>query len=405
MTKFQMVGVMERRLSRWKIIIALVAILPTSAIHCAFAKDEFHEVPEDLFGPSCREYLLPEPKQRFSEKVHFVSRYQKFRIGRRPDYRGFYIEPREPKTPSEVRSVSIDLEQPLIKSESWDFANQQQMFFVSAGFHNLEPESYKLNTLVADHIMNHLGEGLIIDYRRKRAREEKRLYNFRWNVHDAVMSVYADYKQYLEPDDFSKLIEYNQHSSHNDVFGLMYTPPSLLAEMRFEDVFPELLMTIQISYYGSRNYLEPSLKGVMAARGFGYYEQEDRLPFEYLISPEKLPEFRKKFYSAFDAQTTCEMNRYAKLHALATLPSEYHSLFLLKAITTAKAEGMKTIVAVGDKATMVIFRRYGFKLWGALPVKGEPEYLMYMEIDSSEYLAFFNRLSLRSEDVKVKQLQ
>jgi len=408
MTKFSSgESVMERPLFKFLKTIAYGFVVQAVLYSFAEAKDEYLAV--DLFGPDCLEYLLPAPKERFSEKVHLVSRFQKFRIGRQPRYRGFYVEPREPNFPPKVRNVRVKLDQPLIKGEAWTVEGYRPMYFVSTGFHNLEPESKKINSLIADHVVNHAGEGLRINFDMKRGQEEMMLYDFRWNVHDAVMAVYADKKGYLEPDDFAKLIAYNLHSSHNDVFSLMYTPPSVLPYMRYEDILPEMAMTIQISYYGLRNYIDPSLKGVLAARGFGYYEAEDRLPFEYLIPDENLKAFREKFYAQFDAPTTCEMNRYIKLQSNTKYstadPTDVHSLFLLRAIGKAKDEGMKTIVAVGDKNTMVIWRRYGFKLWGRLPTEGEAEYLMYLEVESSQYIAFYNRLMLRSEEVKLEQIR
>lgn len=401
---------MERQLSKIVKLVLFLAVLWSLNAPVVLAKDEFKKgtIP-DLFGPNCHEYLLPEPKQYFSEKVHLISRFHKFRIGARPDFGGFYVEPMATKHPPVVRTVVLPLDEPLIRVESWEIPNIRRLYFVSAGFRNLESDSQKINATVADHVMNHFGEALQIVFDRKRSREEKRLHNFRWNAHDAVMEVYAKKKDYLEPEDFAKLIAYNQHSSHNDVFGLMYSHPMLMSDISYEDIGHELAMTIQVSYYGSRNFLEPSLKGVLAARGFGYFEDQDRLGFEFLIPDHKLVQFRSEFYSEFEAKSTCEMTRYLNQYrrgrALAMFPTGFQSLFLKRALGTAKTEGMKTIVAVGDKDTMILWQRYGFKLWRQLPIDGEPEFLLYLKTDSPEYSAFYNRLEAASQDVKVTTLR
>lgn len=388
---------MIRRISDFAKIFVFIFLV--SALFGSFAGARDDLATEDLFGPDCREYLIPRPKEDFNEKTHLISRFQKYHIGRRGDGRGFYIVPKNPRRPSIVRRVDIRLRGPLIRSEEWRLPDKE-MYFVSTGFDNMKDESFLINSEVVGHVLNHPGKSLDINFTQERAAEELRLTAFRWSVHDAVLATYTERKGYLSPGDFHSLVAYNRDSSHNDVFALMYIPPVFLTNVDVRDVVPQLAMTIQISYLGSRNYLEPSLKGVMAARGFGYYEGLDKLPFEYRLPKSEASLIRTEFYSQFDPRTTCEMNRYMKVHDFHIQP--FQDRFLLKAMRRAEDRGMKTIVVSADSKTSILYRRYGFKIWKQLPTNGEePEYLLFMKVGGLEYIKFVSRLALGSAHVWV----
>jgi hypothetical protein len=388
---------MVRRIFDFAKIFVFIFLVSAFFGSSAGARDDL--ATEDLFGPDCREYLIPQPKEDFDEKIHLISRFQNYHIGRRRDGRGFYIVPKNPRRPSIVRRSIIRLRGPLIRSEEWRLPDKE-MYFVSTGFDNMKDESFLINSEVVGHMINHPGTSLDINFTQERAAEELRLTTFRWSVHDAVLATYTERKGYLSPADFYSLVAYNRDSSHNDVFALMYIPPVFLTNIDVRDIVPQLAMTIQISYLGSRNYLEPSLKGVMAARGFGYYEGLDKLPFEYRLPKSEASAVRKEFYSQFDLRTTCEMNRYMKVHDFHVQP--FQDRFLLKAMRRAEDRGMKTIVVSADSKTLILYRRYGFKIWKQLPTNGEErEYLLFMKVGSPEYLKFVSRLALGSAHVWV----
>lgn len=357
--------------------------------------------PPDLFGVECDFYLRGGHKRSFEQQQKLIDSFHHFRIGRQANFGGFYFETKQPKKKPRAIEVTLSpLKNPLWKTEKWILPTEE-VRFINVGFQNLAENSLVLNRILAAHLSLHPHDSLKVNFDRSRSLYEKALVNLRWHVHDAVLESYVQRKKYLSPNDLHQLTSYNHESGHNDVFALMSTQAKPMELMTYEELTRELLITIQISYYGTRDFLAPSLKGVLTASGFAADESNDRLPFEYRIPKDQLSLFRQKFYGRFDRFKTCELNRYAKFGKFEGAIQDY---FLLNALVTARNRGMKTIIASVDKYTSRLFRSYGFKLYGPLPTeRGDlQEELLYMQIDSVEFNDFFNRLAMGSENVKIQ---
>ncbi len=274
---------------------------------------------------------------------------------------------------------SVDLKTTLWSHE------QKYFLFLDTGFKNLEIESDIIEQAVAYHLLFRPDQNLEVILGEDRIRARQILHKYRWALHFAVLDVYKEKKKYLTPEDLYHLQASAMFSSNSDVFAVLEAEGKVFSSYDTRGkIADRLLLTLQISYPGERNFFKPTVKGLQVNSGGKPIIDDDRLPFEYRLNPIQEFDFRDKFYTRFPKSSTCEFTRYAKLKKL---PRSTHDRFLLEALHTAVRRGMKVIIASGDRHTARLFGKYGFKIYGELPTRQREtkEFLTYLELNSPEF--------------------
>jgi len=272
---------------------------------------------------------------------------------------------------------------------------------IDVGHLQLNKQSQMISRATLEHLLRHPNETLIIHLGRDTVLATNTLKTLRWVVHDSVLAKYKERKPYLSADDFQLLENINRQSGNSEVLGVLNYDDSALVDITEDKLVDRLLATIQITYFGDRNYLFPNLRSLYEANGLEVSDEGDKFPFEYRLDEDKIREFRSKFYKRFEAKTTCEFTRYAKFE---NLPDQVQSRLLHEALRRAKNRGIKTIVASSDDGTKRLFQRYGFQLYPEeLPIKNSVanEHLLFLEVDSFQFQEVYNRLEMTSNGLKL----
>lgn len=300
------------------------------------------------------------------------------------------------------------------QSESWT-ANGTGYRFLNVGFPNLEHRTEEINRLIGEFLLSGEKKNLMLAFGPKRAEQELMLSDLRWIFHRKVINTYDEVKDYLTDDDLALLNLYNMVSNNNDVLGLMQGPSidGPIEDLRPREISRDLKETIQISYFGDRDFINPTNKGVLRAMGYPVSDGNSRLPFAYRLDPEKADKFLVEFYGQYPIYRTCEMNRYVKFDP--KLPKDVSDLFNLDAFLTAILRGMHIAIASVDAKTMKRFKiDYGFELYKELPIDPRlqknrknglkvPEYLIVLNMTTPAFRKVLNRLLKSSEKILVKQ--
>lgn len=348
----------------------------------------------------CDEFLVASDRN-LSGLPALSKAIQRFEIRDWADHSGFsLVNPRSKKIYAPNVIWLREPREKFWRSRIWHDGNEK-IRFVDVGFTNLSHESVVLNVIASHHVREFTAKPLLVRYGLKRTAAIRTLHNIRWAVHDRVLEKYEEKKKYLAIDDFGNLIKYNVDSDHSDVFALMEPTAKPIEKMSEKEIKDRLLMAIQVSYFGDRNYFLPSRRGILKVNGYHVEDMSDMLPFGYRIPTQYRPDFLAKFYAEFNPTKTCEMNRYARF---GKFPDAFHDRFLFHAFMTAHARGMETIIASVDTGTSQYFQdEYGFKVFSELPTAtGEPEFLLYMHVNSSEFRNTVQQLMRGSAGVKAE---
>ncbi len=295
------------------------------------------------------------------------------------------------------------------RHEWWETAAERYSF-LDIGFKNLEQDSYAINEIIAQHLLKGSKHNLKFVFGHQRAKDLDLLVRLRRTVHKLVIETYQNRKPYLDKLDLVQLLEVNRGSSNSDVFALVDNDPNMKWEdLTRDEIRKRLVMTMQINYFGEHQFLFPSKKGVVNTQDKKVILNGNSLPFEYRLSSAQLDDFRRALYQRFDAQTSCELTRWAKVGGPSgeKLSSEFMDRFLAEVLMTVRERGMNTIFVSADKATRRIFSRYQFKLYSPLPIMGEAksdEVLMYLDLASSEAYKLYEKLSVNARMVKTQRV-
>jgi hypothetical protein len=286
------------------------------------------------------------------------------------------------------RTVDVDAgpENNRFMAEVWEFKGQQY-HYVDVGYPNLQYESNLISEVVADHMIDHPKEDLTVLYKPNLVMLRSAINRFRWALHRAVIASYSDEKEYLTKADLRLLVETNVASQNNDVYGLLnYQRTEDLSSLSQEEIQKRLAATIQITYFGNRHFLKPTLREILRSKDFvtPRLQSDDLLPFEFRVPPAVRPKYRAQLAKDFDVTKMAEITRFAKF---SNMPTEVHFRFLYKVFFSAMRHGVRTIVISTDDKTSRLFKRYGFKLYSRLPTaSGAPEYLYYMQLPGRDFL-------------------
>jgi hypothetical protein len=425
---------MKLELVSGSMFLQLILFFLTSV---AIADTKLPSTTPDLFGfleDSCDGDLATAArKQRAQsiEKMDVMQAYVGFRMGNLPAFHGYLVETKKPDKFSEVKELNLPalikktkdgsyvLKRPFWKTQILR-AGTERVRMVDVGYQNLVDESERINRRIADHIVTDPHNSLRINFDETRSAAMRALVNIRSWVHDAVIDEYKELLKYLTTEEIQQLVIYNHQSNHNDVFALLSPDAKPIEQMSYEDLKEHILMALQISYFGTRNYLAPSLKGIVEAAGFEMDETSDPLPWEYLVPKKYLPAFRARIYAMFDAKKACEFNRYLRFDSFEDSFQDY---FLLNALARAHRRGVVTILAntTNDLVTRK-FVGYGFKKIAEIPTDENPDglllddefkakkikrenvkYLLRLVIGSDKFNGWFDKLAIKSSNVTVEK--
>jgi hypothetical protein len=350
-----------------------------------------------IYNGNCNQRLSP--ITTLLSRINILKSFSSFSIGYLPDEAGFIFSPQIPDAP-----VNIPVMRPMESKSIWRIdhwkTSQTQVNFLDMGLKNLEPDMDEINRLATIQMANAPHTPFEIDISYKRAKERVLLQIMRWRLHDVVLTKYQEMKKYLTSRDFAMLDWTSGWSDNSDLFAIVNGDPLTPEKMTLQALEKKIALTIQITYFGRKDFERPTLQGALDANLLRKYSVEDELPFEFRLGPAMRKEFAERVYTRFDRATTCEFMRYAKVDK--DLPRDIHDRFLLEALLTAKMRGMKTILASGDSFTSRLFRRYGFEIFDRLPTNqvGEIEYLSYLDTDSPAFAAVIQMLNASSRDVE-----
>lgn len=284
----------------------------------------------------------------------------------------------------------------VFRTEIWR-AQNREFQFVDVGFKSLEWDSMLIHRAIAWHIRHHPQSTMQVELSPVQSSYRQWLAENRWSFHDAVLAKYFAAKGYLRDVDRYLLELPNRRSSNNDVFAILDRHGESPDLSTASSVKRDLLISIQVSYFGAREFFEPSAAELVNAHVFGPIQPGENFPFEFRLDSSQKKEFLTGLYNRFDMTRTAEVTRYARF---AKIPWSIHARLLDTTIRTAVSRGMRTLLVSADASTERLFRRYGFKRYGILPARQTfaPEYLMYMEMPSPEYDRFLLYLRTSMEN-------
>lgn len=305
--------------------------------------------------------------------------------------KGFLFGPRRQfHSAAQVRYLLGSTPATVFRTEVWR-AQNREFKFVDVGFKSLERDSLLIHRAILWHIRNHPNATMFVEFSPVQSAYRSWLQQHRWSFHDAVLSEYFKAKGYLKDVDRYLLELPNRRSSNNDVFGILSHHLENRDESGLAPPAGDLLLSIQLSYFGNRNFFEPSAPELSGSSIQGPVRPGENFPFEYRLDSSQRVEFLSGLYGRFDMHRTAEVTRYARF---AKVPWSIHSRLLERTLMTAVARGMRTLLVSADSSTERLFRRYGFRRYAELPTRQNMarEYLMYLEMPSHEYDRFLSYL-------------
>ena len=288
------------------------------------------------------------------------------------DTGSFEMVPRNSPEGSSVPVIHYQLETrgtSLLKSAVWTVDNRQYQFF-DVGFKAFELDSIAINRIVANHILTFPTYSLRMNFSLGLKDLRERIIKYRWQIHSAVIDRYHQTKPYLKQIDEMLFYLPNQESNNYDVFGVLSDVRDINS-ISSKDIKENLALTLQISYFGARNFLHPELPEVLNSVGLEVGYNRSSLPFEYRLRSKERDAFMREFANFFKPKYVAELTRYAKFDK--SLPVPIHHRLLYKAFKTATARGMRTLVASVDGKTERLFRQYGFRVFKQLPTNQRVE--------------------------------
>lgn len=347
----------------------------------------------DVVYPKCTSLLLPKPKHTLEtnlSRLDILLSFKSFQIHVLPDHEGVYFQAHGDNGQPVIYNLNDGSARHLAYAEDWR-VDGASFTFISTGFKHMEAEGQLLNQVFLRHIERFGRSNFIIRFSREHRQAMQTVEDVRWFLHDAVMEKYKSVKGYLTEGDFFVLKFADENTDNNEVFAVLNEDNRLGA-------------TLQITYVGDAQFFQPNITGLLQAAGLKPYIPSNRLPFQYRIKSESDPNFMDQFHKDFPTEETCEFTRYA---AFTKLPKSVQDRLLFEALQSAAGRGMRVIFAGGDKITSRLFRKYGFKVYKALPTQsGSPEYLTYLKIPSPEFTKVWGQLrkSARAIERKPKDI-
>lgn len=374
------------------ILGALLIILPNSAWA--------NHIPSRVELGRCEKHLkvrLPEV-DGLLERYRIGNIYAQYSLERIGIFGGFVLRISKRNSMSTTRTLEVPEELQPWRTAVWSTDGKTYQA-LSVGFRNLESHSQRLNGAIIENALRYPNDNLRILYSPEFEHSLDSMYTMRWRLHDAVLKKYIDVKKYLSDDDLSLLNRGNEWSDNSEVFALFGGPLKPPEEMSWYDFYDHLAITMEVTYFGKRDFRSPTVRGGLEALGYHSRAPDDKLPFQFRLDPAVAAEFSAKVYARFDPEYTCEAMRFARFDP--HLPPQLFNRFLLGMLNTVQARGMKYILASVDDSTLRLFGRYGFKKFLPLPVKQneKPEYLCYLEVGSPEYMAITKKLKQSVEEV------
>lgn len=347
----------------------------------------------DVVYPKCTSLLLPKPKNTVEtnlSRLDILLSFKSFQIHALPRHEGVYFQAHGDTSEPVIYNLYESAVALLAYAEDWRVGGES-FTFLSTGFKHLEADGQLLNQVFLRHIEKFGRSNFVVRFSRQHQRAMQTVEDVRWFLHDAVMEKYRSVKSYLTEGDFFMLRFADENTDNNEVFAILNEENRLGA-------------TLQITYMGDAQFFQPNVTGLLQAAGLKPYILSNRLPFQYRIKSEVDPNFMSQFHKDFPTEETCEFTRYA---AFTKLPKSIQDRLLFEALQSAAGRGIRVIFAGGDKITSRLFRKYGFKVYKALPTQsGSPEYLTYLKIPSPEFTKVWGQLrkSARAIERKPKDI-
>lgn len=302
-----------------------------------------------------------------------------------------------------IRDVYVDFDLTPVERtiEHWRFGDSTYLF-ANIGFRNLKKMGEQINQLVLEHLINSPEKMLRVHFSTNNALAKEHLVNLRRAIHAQVLRKYQERKGYLGTNDLRALMSHALFSDNCDVLYLIENPrpPVNQAAYTLRDLGDKAALTMQLSYFGDRNFFRPSVRGLLSAAGFPIHDNSDLYPFEHRLDEDAALKFRAALDARYSSETAGELVRYVKF---AEIARPVHSLVLLRTMQLAQKRGVQNVFAAGDPKTTRLFRLYGFSHYQNLPIEsGVTESLTHLEVGSEVFNTVFQKLSADSRNVEIR---
>ena len=348
----------------------------------------------------CGDFVRP-LRQTSAERHALIELYNSYSYYSLPFNMGFEVIPNGDDGVRDFRLV-LDLHSVEKSIEHWTVGDSTYLF-ANVGFRNLRRLGERMNRVVLSHLTKNPMYRLRVRHSVHDTTDLDHLVRIRWDIHDQVLQKYRETKEYLSDADLKALRAHPLLSDNSDVIYLLKNPPPPQDPARgytVRDLTSHPALTIQISYYGDRDFLKPTLEGVLEAAGFPTEQDGDKYPFEYRLSADAAEEFRAALDERFQSASTAELVRYVKF---GDVPRNVQELFILRTMQLVQKRKMKTVLAAGDPLTTRLFRGFGFSVFAPLPTDTDVhEWLSFIETESEKFGALHERLSSGTRDIKVE---
>jgi len=222
-----------------------------------------------------------------------------------------------------------------------------------------------------------------------------KLKGFRWLIHDKVIETYRKVKGYISEFDFQWLVAFNHLRSSSDVLALSKNIGKPVSQMTEKELQENAVLTIQVSYPELRMHDFPSMNDLMGSAGtlipYRY------LPFTLRVKKAGLEDFLDQMWHDFKGKRLVEIARYVKFQK--KISPVAHARLLLEAVNLAEQNNAEVLIASTDTKTAQLFTsKYKFKVYQEMPAKtDEPEFLISIEVGSSDYIEFKKNLEEASK--------
>jgi hypothetical protein len=345
----------------------------------------------------CEQKLLPNENEKTAEYIR--DRFNQYEVISKIDGSGFVLRPPKPNAVHEIYVRTEPDGLSPFRASVWNSAGRSYELYDIGPIH-FAGTSKKISLAILDHILNRPDDELVVHYDISRMTIERSSKNLAKSIHETVLSVYKNRKDYLMPADFERLRQAGNFSTNTDVFALFDNDKNKADFSSPAEISKSILATMQITYFRQRNYLIPTAHEILRDAGF-YSKGYDLLPFEFRIPLELREVVREGFDQDFDMNTSCEFTRYVRFEGL---PQPVHDRFFLQALKTARDRGVTTIFASVDASTLRLFKnKYGFEIQTRLPkITEEREFIIYLRVGSEQFNRTYARLSQSSATVTTK---
>lgn len=315
-----------------------------------------------------------------------VSRFADVRLRELGGFRGFEITRSNQPPTHLVELPELRLSAKHWRVEKWEVGDSPY-FLYDIGPRNLENDKVRLDILTLAQLQNSNITGAFLKASDRRRRDLRYLAQF-----ERAFARRARQSAKAEAPDRSVIREILKNT---DLFGVLDRNLRPSADPRL--VADHLVMLAELFYDERRNFVRPSLDGVMREMGFESRVYEP-LPYLKRVSATAAERLRHKFESDFGDGSSCELSPLA--HFRAGENEELRLRLLLEVYDRVRNRKCQTMVtSMVNNARFIEF--YGFRPWRTVKrLDGRREGLFILQINTPDFNTGYARIVKRLQELR-----